>query len=178
MTPLRAIATEIASARGYTLAELLAWDRRDPVARARHAAMLAQHRAGHTYAAIARFWGARSQHSQPCLQNGSTTREGKRMKQAILTAMTREFQEDRSLCPMTYRAMRAVVETHGEAIGGNNAAEQVVNSEAKATITLQNCIGTGKAVALSLCAHDHLSSKSGKIMSVHKDSLHTSEQGQ
>ena len=57
MTPLRAIGTEIAAAHGYTLAELLAWDRRDPVARARHDAMLAQHRAGHTYAAIARFWG-------------------------------------------------------------------------------------------------------------------------
>lgn len=54
------------------------------------------------------------------------------MKQDILTAMACEFQEDRSLCPRTYRAMRAVVETHGEAVGGNNAAEQAVNSEAKA----------------------------------------------
>lgn len=58
------------------------------------------------------------------------------MKQAILSAMTREFQEDRSLCPRTYRAMRAVVENaHAEQVGGIDAADQVVNSEAKAAIT-------------------------------------------
>lgn len=63
---------------------------------------------------------------------------GPNMIEVILTAMAREFQEDRSLCPRTYRAMRSVVEgTHGEAVGGNNTADQVVNSEAKAAITLQ-----------------------------------------
>lgn len=67
---------------------------------------------------------------------------------------------------------------HSSSIGGGIAVDQEESREAKATITLQNCISTGKAVALSLCAHDHLSSKSGKIMSMHKDSLHTSEQGQ
>gem|GEM_PF-6443494 len=68
--------------------------------------------------------------------------------------------------------------TRSYGIGGESAVEQEEIREAKATITLRNYIGTGKAVALSLCAHDHLSSKSGKIMSMHRDSLHTSEQGQ
>lgn len=64
------------------------------------------------------------------------------MTQAILLAMLREFQEDRSLCPTTYRAMRAVVEqTHAEMVGGNDAADQMANSEAKAAITRQTQIG-------------------------------------
>lgn len=58
---------------------------------------------------------------------------GPKMIEVILTAMARAFQEDRSLCPNTYRAMRAVVEvTHGEIVGGIGAADQVVASEAKA----------------------------------------------
>jgi len=101
------------------------------------------------------------------------------MLEVMLTAMAREFQEDRSLCPKTYRAMRAVVErSHEKVDRGRVTTDQEESREAKATITFQNCISTGKAVALSLCAQDHHSPERGKTMSEQKDSSLTPEHGQ
>ena len=91
------------------------------------------------------------------------------MTQAILTAMAQEFREDRSLCPRTYRALRAVVQTHAEGTGGIEAADQVVNSEAKAAITHQTHLGNRTPAALAPCTDDHLSTENGEIMNAQKD---------
>lgn len=71
--------------------------------------------------------------------------------------------------------MRAVVETHGEAVGGKDAAEQVVNSEAKAAITHQTHLGNRTPAALAPCTDDQHSTGNGEIMSAQKDRAHAKQ---